>query len=161
MVGLPSMSEPERLRLRARGVAPSAEREPAVRQMVREQLERPHRPSNAALYGRAVRIDPGIRVLTVREFLDGYVRPETRRKRVRRGRRRGGSSGARRRRGSTNGRRKEASERHAAARRVALETLVQVAREAAEARSTVAVIDLFESIDRHAERLAERLEALG
>lgn len=162
MIDLRSSSDRFRLRHLARGVGTSPERETAVRQMVREQLQRPRRPSDAALYGRAVRIDPGIRALGVREFLDGYVRPEIqRRKRARPEGGRGGSSKSRR-PGAPYGRRGRASERRAeTARRMVRETLVQVAREAAAADSVAAVIDLLDSIDRHAERLADRLEALA
>lgn len=57
--------------------------EERILEMVREQLQRTNPPSTEALYGRAARIDPAIRQLTLRQFNARYplrVRREKARK---------------------------------------------------------------------------------
>lgn len=46
--------------------------EEMILDMVREQLQRINPPSTEALYGRAARIDPAIRELTLRQFNARY-----------------------------------------------------------------------------------------
>lgn len=81
---------PAGLRRMVEGDAPPETPNPAVTAMVREQLERSPPPPLAALYGRAVRIDPRIRKLTLRQFNARYplqvrraMKPEEARRRKR------------------------------------------------------------------------------
>ncbi len=67
------------------------ETDPRVMEMVREQLGRERPPPLAALYGRAVRINPEIRKLTPRQFNARYPLQVRRRMRARAARRSGRS----------------------------------------------------------------------
>lgn len=112
-------------------------------QMVRGQLERESPPPLAALYGRAVRLNPEIRELSLRQFNARYPLQVRRQlKREQRGLRPSGdgrrSTGQERNPGRT------ASPELRARIRV---ILIQYAKAVAGARTTAEVIDVLEGVE--------------
>lgn len=55
-----------------RGDGAASEDEDPIMSMVRKQLDRTNPPGTKALYGRAVRLDPSIRELSLRQFHAKY-----------------------------------------------------------------------------------------
>lgn len=106
-----------------------------VMEMVREQLGRRSPPSVPALYGRAVRIDPSIRELSLRQF-NARFPLQVRREKARR-------------RASADGRR----QRVAVDRDAVREVLLRFAREVAAADGTAAVIDTLTHVDSYVDEI--------
>lgn len=111
---------------------------PEVMAMVREQLQRRSPPSTAALYGRAVRIDPSIRELTLRQFNARYPLQ------VRRGMAAGKPKG--------DGR--PVAEPKLDRSRIR-EFLIRFARDVVAAEGTVGVIDALGGVDRYVDELVK------
>lgn len=112
-------------------------------QMVREQLERDPPPSLAALYGRAVRLNPEIRRLSPRQFNARYPLQVRRRMKRQRAKHRPSGDGRR------DTRRKRKPERTASPElRARVRTiLLQYAKAVAGARTTAELIDTLEEVD--------------
>lgn len=106
-----------------------------VLKMVREELQRPSSPSTAALYSRAIRIDPSIRELTLRQFNAKYPLRVKREKA--------------RTRAKEDGKRT----RKRVDREAIRDVLFRFARNVAAAGGTAGVIDALAGVDRYVEEV--------
>lgn len=109
---------------------------PEVMTMVREQLQRRSPPSTAALFGRAVRIDPTIRELTLRQFNARYPLQVKRR------------MSARKRKGDGRPAGEPTLDRLGIRR-----ALIAFARDVAAAEGTAGVIDALGGVDTYVEEI--------
>lgn len=167
---------PAGLRRIVEGDAPPETPNPAVTAMVREQLERSPPPPLAALYGRAVRIDPRVRKLTLRQFNARYPLQIRRAMKPAEARRRkrtqvpspspvaadGPQPPAAT--PSTNGRARETAPRppgDAEARRRIRAILFEWANLVAGARSKAEVVEAMTRVDEHARRVVRALSDDG
>lgn len=134
-----------------------AERDPEVMQMVREQLQREPPPSLAALYGRAVRINPAIRKLTLRQFNARYPLQVRRRMKAERSATRSSSGNGRNRGREGRSRapddRIDPDELRARVRPV----LLRYARAVAAAESTADLIDVLEEVDSYVDAVLDSI----
>lgn len=129
------------------------ETDPKVMEMVREQLERERPPPLAALYGRAVRMNPEIRKLTPRQFNARYPLQVRRRMKARERRRRATRLAA-----SRNGRQPSPSAPHGSSSelRGRIRTILWAyARLVAAAGTKAELVGAVSAADRYVDDLVE------